>query len=109
MWTLLDDLDFADNLVLLSHSHYQMQDNTTTFAAASPQVGLNIHKGKMKIIRMNATSAELIALVDRRLEEVQSFTYLESIIDKEGGTEAARIGMARTAFLQLKNIWCSRA
>nr|KAG5694373.1 hypothetical protein BaRGS_002227 [Batillaria attramentaria] len=28
-WTELDDLDFADDLALLSHSHSQMQDKTT--------------------------------------------------------------------------------
>ena len=29
MLTQLDDLDFTDDLVLLSHSHRQMQDKTT--------------------------------------------------------------------------------
>ena len=28
----LDDLDFADGLALMSHSHRQMQDNTTDLA-----------------------------------------------------------------------------
>jgi hypothetical protein len=34
-WTLLtqlDDLDFADDLALLSHNHRQMQDKTTLIA-----------------------------------------------------------------------------
>ncbi|VDP06979.1 unnamed protein product, partial [Schistosoma margrebowiei] len=45
------------------------------------------------------------------MENVESFTYLGSIIDVEGGSDAdvkARIGKATTAFLQLKNIWNSR-
>ena len=29
LWTQLDDLDFADDLALLSHNHKQMQDKTT--------------------------------------------------------------------------------
>nr|KAG5707948.1 hypothetical protein BaRGS_031679 [Batillaria attramentaria] len=29
LWTQLDDLDFADDLALLSHSHSEMQDKTT--------------------------------------------------------------------------------
>ena len=40
-----------------------------------------------------------------KLEEVQAFTYLGSIIDKQGETDAdvkARIGKARAAYLQLK-------
>lgn len=45
------------------------------------------------------------------LEEVDEFTYLGSIVNKQGGTDAdvrARIGKARVAYLQLKNIWRSK-
>ena len=42
------------------------------------------------------------------LEEVDSFVYLGSMVDKQGGTDAdvkIRIGKARAAFQQLKNVW----
>ena len=42
------------------------------------------------------------------MEIVESFTYLGSIIDGKGGTEAdvrTRIGKARTAFANLSNVW----
>jgi len=39
------DLDFADDLALLSHSHQQME-KTSELAAISSRLGLNIHKGK---------------------------------------------------------------
>ncbi|VDP27836.1 unnamed protein product [Schistosoma mattheei] len=45
------------------------------------------------------------------MEDVESFTYLGSIIDEQGGSDAgvkARIGKARAAFLQLKDIWNSK-
>ena len=38
--TQLDDLDFADDLALMSHSHQQMQDKTTDLARISAQVRL---------------------------------------------------------------------
>ena len=44
------------------------------------------------------------------LDEMESFAYLGSIVDNTAGTEAdvrARIGKARAAFQQLKNIWRS--
>ncbi|VDP25290.1 unnamed protein product [Schistosoma mattheei] len=44
----LDDLDFADDLALLSQSPQQMQEKTTSVAVASAAVGLNIHKGKAR-------------------------------------------------------------
>ncbi|VDP53023.1 unnamed protein product [Schistosoma margrebowiei] len=52
-----------------------------------------------------------ITLDGETLEDVENFTYLGSIIDEQGGSDAnvkARIGKARTAFLQLKNIWNSK-
>ena len=110
LWTQLEDLDFADDLALLSHSHHQMQSKTTKLARTSKQVGLNIHRGKTKIARMNTGNDEPVKLAESSLGEVTSFTYLGSIMDTEGGTDAdvkARTGKARGAFLQLKNIWSS--
>ena len=62
-------------------------------------------------MRINTTRAEPISLGDTTIGEVESFTYLGSIISNQGGTDAdvkARIGKARTAYLLLKNIWRSR-
>ncbi len=103
-WKQLDYLDFADNLTLLSHTHQQMQDKITRLTGISSQVGLTIHKKKTKIMRLDATREEPAFLAGTPLEEVESFTYLRSIIDKKGGTDAdvrAIIGKARAAFLQL--------
>ncbi len=111
LWSQLDDLDFADDLPLLSHSQQQMQEKTSVLAATSAQVGLIIHKEKTKILKTNVSNINPITLNGCPLEEVQSFTYLGSIIDQQGGTDAdvkARIGKARVAFIQLKNIWASR-
>ncbi|VDP24249.1 unnamed protein product [Schistosoma margrebowiei] len=113
-WTArnqLDDLDFADDLALLSHTHEQMQMKTASVAAVSASVGLSIHKGKTKVLKFKAENNNPITLDGETLENVESFTYLGSIIDEQGGSDAdvkARIGKARTAFLQLKNIWNSK-
>ncbi|VDP41174.1 unnamed protein product [Schistosoma margrebowiei] len=114
LWTAqnqLDDLDFADDLALLTHTHEQMQMKTTCVAAISVSVGLNIHKRKTKVLKFKAENSNSITLDGETLEDVESFTYLGSIIDKQGGSDAnvkARIGKARVAFLQLKNIWNSK-
>nr|KAG5711663.1 hypothetical protein BaRGS_016845 [Batillaria attramentaria] len=88
-----------------------MQEKTNHVAAASAQVGLNIHKGKSKILKTNAASNNPITLDGKALEKVEAFTYLGSVIDKQGGTDAdvkARIGKARATFIQLRNIWSSK-
>ncbi|VDP53405.1 unnamed protein product [Schistosoma curassoni] len=104
----LDDLDFTVDLALLSHTHQQMQMKATGIAAASASVGLIIQNGKCKISKCNTENTNPITLDEEALE---SFAYLNSIIDKQGRSDAdvkARIGKARTALLQSKNIWNSK-
>ncbi|VDO68987.1 unnamed protein product [Schistosoma curassoni] len=87
----LDDLDFADDLALLSQTQQQMQEKTTSVAAASVAVA--------------CTNA--ITIDGEDLEDVKTFTYLSSIIDEQNGSDAdvkVRIGKARATeeHLQLK-------
>ena len=113
-WTLtshLEDLDFADDLALLSHSHNHMQEKTDRLDKVSKSVGLNIHSGKTKILRINTTSDLPITLRETPLEEVDSFMYLGSTVNREGGTDEdirVRIQKARGAFIMLRNIWKSK-
>ncbi|VDP56975.1 unnamed protein product [Schistosoma curassoni] len=81
-------------------------EKTTSIAAASEAVGLNIHKGKSKILRYNTACTNPITPDGEDLKDVKAFTYLGSIIDEHGGSDAdvkARIGKARAVYLQLKN------
>ncbi|VDO83263.1 unnamed protein product [Schistosoma curassoni] len=110
-WTAqnqLEDLDFANDLALPSHTHEQMQIKTANVAALSASVGLNIHEGKTKVLKYNTENSNPITLDGGTLKDVESFTYLGSIIDEQGGSDAdvkGRIEKAITAFLQLKDIW----
>ncbi|VDO90657.1 unnamed protein product [Schistosoma curassoni] len=88
-----------------------MQEKTTSVGAASAAVGPNIHKGKSKILLHNTECTNPITIDGEDLEDVKTFTYLGSIIDENGGSDAvvkARIGKARAAYLQLRNIWSSK-
>jgi len=53
----LDDLDFADDLGLLSHTRQQMQEKTNIIATHSASFGLIVHKGKSKILKVNNNTA----------------------------------------------------
>ncbi|VDO69781.1 unnamed protein product [Schistosoma margrebowiei] len=104
----LDDLDFAHDLAFLSQTQQQIQEKMTSAAAVSAAVGLNIHKGKSRILRYNTACTNPITIDGEDLEDVKTFTYLGSIIDEHGGSDAdvkARIGKATAAYLQLMNIW----
>ncbi|VDP63322.1 unnamed protein product [Schistosoma curassoni] len=103
----LDDQNFADDLTLLSQTQQQMQKKTNSVTAASAAVGLNIHKGKSKILRYNTTCTNPITIDGEDFEDAKTFTYLGSIIDEQGGSDAdmkARISKPRAVYLQLKNI-----
>ncbi|VDP32605.1 unnamed protein product [Schistosoma margrebowiei] len=63
-----------------------------------------------KILRYNTASTDPFTIDGEDLEDVKTFTYLGSIIDEQGGSDAdvkARIGKAKAAYLQLRNIWNS--
>ncbi|VDP39067.1 unnamed protein product [Schistosoma margrebowiei] len=113
-WTAqnqLEELEFADDPVIQFHTHEQMQVKTNSEAASSALLCLNIHKGQSKILKYNKESTNQITLDGETLEDVESFTYLISMIDERGGSDAdveVSIGKAWTAFLQLKNIWNSK-
>ncbi|VDP37146.1 unnamed protein product [Schistosoma margrebowiei] len=106
-----EDLDFADDLAFLSQTQQQMQEKTNSLAAASAAIRLNIHKGKSKVLRYNTACTNSITIDGKDLKDVKTFTYLGSIIDEQGGSDAdvkARIGKARAAYLKLRNIWNSK-
>ncbi|VDO59757.1 unnamed protein product [Schistosoma curassoni] len=72
----LDDLDFAGDLALLFHTHEQMQIKTASVAAVCASVGVNIHKGKTKVLKFKTENSNPITLDVETLEDAESFTYL---------------------------------
>ena len=110
LWTQLDNLDFTDDLALLSHNHSQIQDKTSLLETTSAGTGLKINRKKTELMKMNTTANTPITVGGEPIRKVESLTYLGSVIDQQGGTDrdvAARIGKARAAFVTLKNIWAS--
>ncbi|KAH3842975.1 hypothetical protein DPMN_116481 [Dreissena polymorpha] len=47
-----------------------------------------INRGKSKVFRTNASNNTPITVQGEVLEEVDCFTYLGSILDNQGGTDA---------------------
>ena len=113
-WTLtkkLNDLDFADDISLLSHTIQGMQESTTRLQSTARDTGLDINITKTKTMRANTVNKTSIYIEEELVEDVDSFTYLGSIVNKTGGTDddiKARISKARYAFVTLKPVWrCS--
>ena len=83
LWTQLDDLDFADDLGLLSHNHSQMLDKTTLLETTSAWTGLKINRRKTELMKMNTTSYAPITVGGEPIREVGSFVYLGSVVDQQ--------------------------
>ncbi|KAI8784039.1 hypothetical protein BgiBS90_015655 [Biomphalaria glabrata] len=69
-------------------------------------MGLTINRGKSKLFKIKASYNTPITVQGEVIEKVESFTYLGSILDNHGGTDAnvrTPIGKIQVAFHQLKN------
>ena len=110
-WSLtsvLEDLDYADDIVLLSHSSGDMQDKTDRLNIFAQQVGLNISTRKTEMMAVNTTTPVPITVGQHQLTATQSFTYLGSKVCHDGGANLdikQRISKARAAFIQLRPVW----
>ena len=102
-WTLttqLHDLDYADDICLLSQNLQHMQIKTEYLALVAEKTGLRISKEKTKTMRANSKRLKKIKLEDKELEDVHICTYLWGVITSEGGSDEdvrSRIGKARRA------------
>ena len=93
--TSLEDLDFADDLALLSHRI---------------QVGLKVNATKTKLIPIGTKHGDGVGCSGA--EEVDEFTYLGNIVSRKGDTDEviqAGFGKAREVFALLRPIWRSTA
>jgi hypothetical protein len=94
----------------ISEKKQHLQQKTTRVANEAKKVGLNISKKDVKIMRVNTARQEKIIIDGEMLEDVDSFCYLGSMIDKNGGVEEdvkTRIGKAQNAFNMMSKIWQS--
>ncbi|KAK7089318.1 hypothetical protein V1264_024890 [Littorina saxatilis] len=114
-WTFakqLEDLDFADDVGLLSHKQQHAQAKLTRLREEAEKTGLKINRQKTEVMKMNNKQNLPIQLQGETLKETDHFTYLGSVISTDGGADddvKSRINKARHAFNTLRPIWNSKA
>jgi len=109
IWGKLMDLDYADDICLLTHSTRTMQ-KMLELEKESAKAGLKINVKTTKKMRIALNNKEPLCVHNETTESVTQFTYLGSITDNTGGTEEdikARIRKAQTVFGALNKIWHS--
>ena len=65
----------ADDLALLFHTYSQMLEKTSVVDITAQQVGLNIHRRKTKVSRMNTVNTNPVPLRGEPIEDVDVFTW----------------------------------
>ena len=88
IWGKLMDLDYADNIYLLTHSTRTMQKMLERLEKESARAGLKINVKKTKEMCIALNNKEPLCIHNETTERVTQFMYLGSIIDNTGGTEA---------------------
>ena len=110
-WTLMDvleDLDFADDIVLLASRYVDIQDKTDAMAEKAKGIGLDVNIEKTKVLRMHTRVTQPVQLYGEDIEDVEEFIYLGSVMSSDGSSDAevkARLAKARNAFRTLRNFW----
>ena len=100
MTTLLEDLDFADDLAFISSTYTQIQKKIDYLNRNGKGTGLNI----------STTNNNAVVVDGQQVEDLDSFNYLGARITKHGGAEdgiKSRLGKATGAFNKLVKIWRS--
>ena len=106
IFTTLEDLDFADDIALLSSRHSDMQEKTERLS----QLGLQLNANKTEEMRFNVTSSNKLKVDGKEIKQVDKFIYLGSVVSTEDSTRKDiknRLSKARTAFHKLRPIWKS--
>jgi hypothetical protein len=107
----LKDLDYADDICLISHRLSDIQAKANDVAELASRVGLTINATKTKAMRLNHTSQGNITINGNNIKFVEHFPYLGSIISSNGCGEEdveRRLSKARSAFGRLYRIWRSQ-
>ncbi|CAG9138064.1 unnamed protein product [Plutella xylostella] len=101
---VLEDLDYADDIVLISPTLDLLQEKLVHLQEEA-RVGR-----KTVDMRIKAKTSDALILDNQRLDSVDTFTYLGSTVTRQGGADEdieSRIKKAKAAFAQLKPVWDS--
>jgi len=82
--SVLEDLDLADDIALLSSRYVDIKDKTKRPVDEAARVGLNINAKKSNVMRINARNDQIIKVNDEQVDDVEEFLYLGALLDKEG-------------------------
>ena len=85
MMDTLEDLDYADDIVLLAEAWRHAQQKLERLNQNGLQTGLKINKKKTESLRINAVNNSAFQVDHEDIKDVTSFTYLGATVTTTGG------------------------
>ena len=102
----LEDMEYADDICLISHKYEHMDD----LQEESKKVGLQINPLKKEEIGVNTIINRMFKLNAEEIKISPDFCYLGSVMAEDGGAKSdvnVRIQKARGSFPKLRKVWLS--
>jgi peptidoglycan hydrolase CwlO-like protein len=87
---MLEDLDFADDIALLSHKYQDTQKRFNRVDEEAEKTRLKINTTKTEIRRVSNKQHTPIHLHQKNIKEVDKFIYLGNVISKDGRSKTSR-------------------
>jgi hypothetical protein len=102
----ISDLDYADDIALLSTTEAEAQTMLSNVAAQALRVGLAINISKTEFIATNFDTPVSLSLNNVPLNKVDDYRYLGSFLSSDTDV-AARVGQAWRTMSSLAPVWKS--
>ena len=105
------DLDFVDDIALLSSRQDHMQEKSQRLSHYASQLRVHLNTQKSEEMRFNTTSLNKLEIDGNKIQQVEKFVYLGSVVSTEDPTQKDiknRLAKARTSFHRLRPIWKSK-
>jgi len=105
----LSNLRYADDIILIAGTEEELQDLVTRLEVASAKFGLMINADKTKVMATGGAACD-INVGGTRVEQVDSFSYLGSLITEDSDCTKeirVRLGKGQGINTSLKKLWSS--
>ena len=89
-WGTVSIVSYVDDIALLAGNEQDLQEVVSRLHQLGQKYGLKINKAKTKVMRMSKSTTEkntLIKVDGVKLEQVDSFCYLSSLVSNDGRCE----------------------
>ena len=103
--TILEDLDHADNIGLLSSEHQDAQQNTKHLRKIAT-IGIKVNSKKTQVLRMITRVNNPVMIDGKHIEDVEEFNYLATKVTTGDCNQEinTNISTANQTFAMLKSV-----